>query len=259
MLGLILWFSLRMARKRAARKREENANFAFMSVRGVVKDDNAVSRPIGPSLSYSITMPEKATTRQSGQTKRDTFRQQLGTPIPRPFSPKPFAIAMAAASGPPDGPDSSRRPTSLGHRLSLSFGSEKSRFSVFSSISNTSQDPTTGIKRKVRQVFTPLLPDELLVSVLGEQLNVIQSFDDGWCLAGRENSIYTSAAKSLFKQSPRSSEGVELGVVPVWCFIKPVKGLRVERPVRSSSLGITVQMQGPGYSSRDEVISWSNF
>lgn len=205
--------------------------------------------------SYSITMPEKAATRQGGQINQDPFKQQLG-PAPRPFSPKPFAIAMTAASDRAD----SRRPTSLGHRLTLSFGSEKSRFSVISGISQTSQDPTTGIKRKVRQVFTPLLPDELLISVLGEQVTVIQSFDDGWCLVGRENSIFTSAAKSLFRQSERSSQsGVELGVIPVWCFTKPVKGLRVERPVRSTSLGITVEVQGPGFSSRDEVISWSNF
>jgi hypothetical protein len=48
-----------------------------------------------------------------------------------------------------------------------------------------------------------------------------------------------------------------LGVVPAWCFLKPVKGLRAERPVRSTSLGITVQMDaGP---ARDSLVSWSNF
>jgi len=65
----------------------------------------------------------------------------------------------------------------------------------------------------------------------------------------------------MFKSSsgaPAESE-VELGVVPAWCFLKPVKGLRAERPVRSTSLGITVQMDGPSFSSRDEILSWSNF
>lgn len=119
-------------------------------------------------------------------------------------------------------------------------------------------NPTTGTARKVRQVFDPVLPDEILIA-MGEQLTVVQSFDDGWCLAGRQNSTFVSNAKSLFRQNVAPESDVELGVVPAWCFLKPAPGLRAERPVRSTSLGITVQMSGPGFSSRDEINSWSNF
>lgn len=57
-----------------------------------------------------------------------------------------------------------------------------------------------------------------------------------------------------------SGSNVELGMVPAWCFLKQVKGLRAERPVRSSSLGVTVQMDGhSGETQRNDLISWSNF
>ena len=55
---------------------------------------------------------------------------------------------------------------------------------------------------------------------------VVNSFDDGWCIVGRD---------SVFK-----SGEVELGAIPAWCFMKPVQGLRAERPMRTSSLGVTV-------------------
>lgn len=56
------------------------------------------------------------------------------------------------------------------------------------------------------------------------------------------------------------SGDVEMGAVPAWVFVKPVKGLKAERPMRSSSLGVTVEMDaGPGFSSREELVSWSNF
>jgi len=102
-----------------------------------------------------------------------------------------------------------------------------------------------GKGRKVKQLFSPVLPDELVLS-LGERVTVVQSFDDGWCVVGRD---------SLLKSSE-----VEMGAVPAWCFVKPVKGLKATRPMRTTSLGVTVQIdQGPAFSSRDEVISWSNF
>lgn len=126
----------------------------------------------------------------------------------------------------------------------------------FSSMSGTSSiSSSSGPSRKVRQKFEPVLPDEIL-PVLGERLTVVQSFDDGWCVVGRENSTFVNTAKSLFK-SQEPGGNIEIGVVPAWCFLKPVKGLRAERPIRNSSLGVTVNMEGP--SSRNEMISWSNF
>ena len=129
-----------------------------------------------------------------------------------------------------------------------------------SSVSSVDVHSTSGSTRKVRQLYEPVLPDEILIN-LGEQLTVVQSFDDGWCVVGRENSSFVHTAKSLFKTTPEPENNVELGVVPAWCFLKPVKGLRAERPVRSSSLGITVNLDAPGFgnSSRNDLASWSNF
>jgi len=111
--------------------------------------------------------------------------------------------------------------------------------------------------RKVRQLFDAVLPDELLLMKIGEPLAIMQSFDDGWCVVGRQNGLMVNTAKSLFKSAPQQESNIELGVVPAWCFIKPMSGVRVERPVRSTSLGITVNMDGP--ATRSDLISWSNF
>jgi hypothetical protein len=124
--------------------------------------------------------------------------------------------------------------------------------------SSTTSSQTERHVRKVRQLYTPVLPDELLLCTLGEKLNVIQSFDDGWCVVGRAGPAFNPNHRSLFGRSPKpEGEDVELGVVPAWCFLKPVKGVAAERPMRSSSLGVTVQVAAPG--GREETISWSNF
>ncbi|KAF8348841.1 hypothetical protein F5887DRAFT_537673 [Amanita rubescens] len=265
-IGLSLWLILRMIRKRAASKREENMGAAFLSVRGVVVDDNVTEKNPGglyavpdarSRIDSSITMPEKAILRPNEQLDDLAFRQHPEY-IPRHLSPKPFSFAMAATSSMPEQRANGR--ISRFRDSLLSTASGQNRFSVSSYGSNSTLGHTIGSKRKVRQLFNPVLPDELLISTPGEQLTVIQSFDDGWCLVGKEPSTSIPLVpKSLFKQDASSDNDIELGVVPAWCFIKPVKGLRVERPVRSSSLGITVQFQGPGFSSRDEIISWSNF
>ena len=94
-------------------------------------------------------------------------------------------------------------------------------------------------------MFDPVLPDELVVS-LGESLTLVQQHDDGWCIVGRD---------SVFNPGE-----VELGAVPAWAFLKPVKGLRAERPMRVSSLGVTVNLDAPpSLGPRDNVMSWSNF
>lgn len=46
-IGLSLWLILRMIRKRAASKREENMGAAFLSVRGVIIDDNMTEKNPG--------------------------------------------------------------------------------------------------------------------------------------------------------------------------------------------------------------------
>lgn len=117
--------------------------------------------------------------------------------------------------------------------------------SASSAVSRFSGAPGVQMRR-VRQTFTPILPDEPTL-VLGERVALMRAFDDGWVVIGRDK--------------PYGKPGeVELGTVPAWCFIKPLKGLRSERPVRSASLGVTVQVELDGPSKpRDDIISWSNF
>ncbi|VDB84800.1 unnamed protein product [Peniophora sp. CBMAI 1063] len=108
-------------------------------------------------------------------------------------------------------------------------------------------------ERTIRQTFAPVLPDELLLSI-GERVNVVQTLDDGWCVVGRAGGIIRAEA---FGQ--KAEDGVEMGVVPAWVFIKPTKGLRAERPMRTTSLGITVEVPAPSFAGREQVMSWSNF
>ncbi|KAF8807010.1 hypothetical protein BYT27DRAFT_7257007 [Phlegmacium glaucopus] len=259
---LFLWLGFRIYRKRAAAKRESKMGATFLSVKGLVQDDdsgvekhdaltrsktltNGFSRQM---IDSTVILPEKAA--MNSAVPRES---QSGT-FPRSFART--SVSFLPAAGP--------RPAALGSavpRLSqsrdsfVSLTNSYTRFSVVSGTSSLDVSNTSGAIRKVRQKFEPVLPDELLPS-LGEQLTVIQSFDDGWCVVGRENSTFVHTAKSLFKPSPEPGHNIELGAIPAWCFLKPVKGLRAERPIRSTSLGITINMDGP---ARNELVSWSNF
>jgi hypothetical protein len=192
-------------------------------------------------------MPQQSIIRPDA-TKDEILRyhSETGT-MTRPFS------NTASTLVPPSLPGA--RPISTVSFLSAGGDTSPRRGSFFgfvgsrpaSSVSTQSASSTIlGVEgRKVRQLFGPVLPDELVLS-LGEKVTVVQSFDDGWCIVGRD---------SLVKPGE-----VEMGAVPAWCFVKPVKGLKASRPMRTSSLGVTVQLDaGPGFSSREEVISWSNF
>ncbi|THV03196.1 hypothetical protein K435DRAFT_651803 [Dendrothele bispora CBS 962.96] len=266
-LSLLTWFLIRWYRSRSQEKRATQRGAAFLNVKGLVKDgekdltlpDESIRGMFSRAqLDGSIVLPSRALTRPAADHDQPDeiieYHSQSGN------FPRPFARLAEAEGGSVAGKRSSSASWirySFMSGTSLSAASQN-RFSVLSGSSVDTQ-PTQGTARKIRQTFSPVLPDELLVS-LGERLTVVQSFDDGWCVVGRENSVFIQSAKSLF-QSSQSTEpsNIELGVVPAWCFMKPVKGLKAERPIRSSSLGITVQMQGPSFSSREELISWSNF
>jgi hypothetical protein len=164
---------------------------------------------------------------------------------PRPHSPtgttaRPIStVSFVSAAGRSPSP---RRTSFFG--FGGGGGSTSRPMSVASTFSTVSS-VFGGGGRKVRQLFSPVLPDELVVS-LSEKLMVIKTFDDGWCIVGRDSFLKPGEA--------------EMGAVPSWCFIKPVKGLKASRPLRTTSLGVTVEIEsGPGFSSRDELISWSNF
>ncbi|KAJ3859032.1 hypothetical protein EV359DRAFT_51436 [Lentinula novae-zelandiae] len=267
-IGVVVWLTVRHIRKRSRSKRENERGAAFLSVRGVVREDQEKVLQLESSqnvkgtfsrsqLTQSVVLPEKVLAHPPPSAPPADiieYHRQSGN-FPRPsLVSQPFSFALNASS-------EGLHPKSDNRGSWISFmsasGSGRSRFSVISSTSSVDSSPTTGTVRKIRQVFNPILPDELLV-ILGEKLNVIQSFDDGWCVVGKEGGNILAQTKSLFKQA-EPDNNVEIGLVPAWCFLKPVVGLKGERPIRSSSLGITIQMEGPAFSSREEIMSWSNF
>ncbi|KAG6865900.1 hypothetical protein C0991_010733 [Blastosporella zonata] len=260
-LGMAIWLFIAVLRKRASAKRRSIRNGAFLSVRGLVNVDAPSlleKTPVNPPAfpRQDVTLPDRVLQRPTRVHTPDdviNYHRQSGT------FPKPFSFALSAASGPPSRPgrgDQSRQSASL--RESIFSVSTGSRFSVHSSNSSVDTNPTTGTARKVRQIFDPVLPDELLIRA-GESLTLVQSFDDGWCIVGRENSTLVANAKSLFRPNTVAGDGIELGVVPAWCFIRHAPGLRAERPIRSTSLGITVRLNAHETAPRDNIISWSNF
>jgi hypothetical protein len=203
-------------------------------------------------ITSDVVFPSKAHTLPPLATRGDVIRHHTESGN----FPRPFSFALSATSPPISPVDrSSALPPSR-----QSFRSVASNRNSFLSTSSASSSRSNGPTRKVHQLFVPVLPDELLIPYVGERLTVVQSFDDGWCVVGRRSAAKTaSGPPSSFKSNAVDNVAnldVELGVVPAWCFMRPVKGLRAERPVRSSSLGVTVHMDGP---SRSEVISWSNF
>jgi hypothetical protein len=122
--------------------------------------------------------------------------------------------------------------------------------------------------RRVTQTFRPLLPDELGLRI-GEQLGVLRHYDDQWCIIARD----TSSSNPGVGAPPGLNGGVfEIGACPVWVFESQQPPDGFTRPMRSSSLGITVSMRVPApapmpdattslkpWATREEVISWSNF
>ncbi|KAG6880110.1 hypothetical protein C0992_005817 [Termitomyces sp. T32_za158] len=152
-------------------------------------------------------------------------------------------------------PDQTRFSATI-HESIFRVAANKSRFSAFSITSCDNNSPTTGTAHQVKRVFEPVLPDELLIRA-GESLTLVQSFDDGWCLVGRENNLFVATPKCLFRPNTITGDGIELGVVPAWCFIRPTVGLHADRPIRSTSLGIT-QLNSREVASRDNIVSWSH-
>ncbi|EJD07141.1 uncharacterized protein FOMMEDRAFT_165738 [Fomitiporia mediterranea MF3/22] len=292
LISLVLCLGIRAHRKRARRKREEKRNSAFLTVKGVVKETSLGMKQATFSranLTASVVMPDKAIFRPDA-TRDDivSFYSDQGK-LPRPFAPFSFALNVnqavnqapstasssteipdkrvstlsfsASAARLPNSPGRSRESTQSSTRDSIResfFGgrhartgsalSGGSRFSAFSTGSSTARNSGSAAglqQRTVRQVFTPILPDEFTLT-LGERVSVLRSFDDGWCIVARP------------KLQNANGTDAELGAVPAWCFVKPLKGLRSERPVRSTSLGVTVQVEQED-RPRNDIISWSNF
>ncbi|KAI0370397.1 hypothetical protein BV20DRAFT_297303 [Pilatotrama ljubarskyi] len=254
-VGAAIWLTIRWYRKHSADKREKRRGSAFVNYTGTEGEkDSLPSAGSNPpvkgtfsrdQLHSGVVMPERAVLRPGASRDEIIEHYTAEGKLPRPFAPfapKPTIDAEAAAAADLSALDSGR-PSSTASWLSpgILAGSRNSRMSVMST--SSSLGGTT--QKKVRQIFDPVLPDELVVT-LGQSLTVVQDFDDGWCIVGRD---------SMLKPGE-----VELGAVPAWCFLKPVKGLRAERPMRVSSLGVTVNLDAPpSLEPRDNVMSWSNF
>ncbi|KAJ8468177.1 hypothetical protein ONZ51_g9808 [Trametes cubensis] len=252
--GAALWLIIRWYRKRSTDKRAMRRGSAFVNYTGSEDEKNSLpsagaALPVKGTFSRDqmhagVVMPERAVLRPGASRDEIIEHYAAEGKLPRPFAPFSPKRSMDTADAVEEVMKrDSGRPSSTASWLSpgLLAGSRSSRMSVSSttsSLGNTSQ-------KKVRQIFDPVLPDELVV-VLGQSLTVVQNYDDGWCIVGRD---------SMLKPGD-----VEVGAVPAWIFLKPVKGLRAERPMRVSSLGVTVNLDPPpSFEQRDNIMSWSNF
>ncbi|KAI0768147.1 hypothetical protein BD413DRAFT_140282 [Trametes elegans] len=253
-VGAAIWLTIRWFRKSATEKREQRRGSAFVNYTGAA-DEKGSPTSAGSTLAVNgtfsrdqinsaVIMPEKAVLRPGASRDEILEHYAAEGKLPKPFAP--FAGRLSSDSGvSSDGfKHDSGRPSSTVSWLppGLLAGNRDSRASFMSTSSSISG---TASQKKVRQIFDPVLPDELVIS-LGESLTVVQNFDDGWCIVGRD---------SMLKPGD-----VEMGAVPAWIFLKAVKGLRAERPMRVSSLGVTINLDGPpSIGPRDNVMSWSNF
>jgi hypothetical protein len=192
----------------------------------------------------SLPIPEKALTHPNAADDETMQYHPDLSNSPRPSTPFQFALAIGGSRTPsPVNSGRSFRRSSIfsfitNSRPSSGVAVSDHRLSGMSAASSTDQ----GASCKVRQLFDPILPDELVLR-LGERVTVVRSFDDGWCAVGRPG---------LGK-----SDEIEIGVVPAWSFVKPLKGHRLERPMRFDSLGTTARLSQP--VTRQSLISWSKF
>lgn len=263
-LGLCLWLGIRTYRKRSG-KSPADSTTSWSGEKGISQPSIAVTGVPNPfsrdHLTASVVLPHKNVLPPNA-TKDEILQYHIASgTMTRPFLMAP-SLSTTLAPPPPLSPTgATARPISTVSFVSAAGRSPSPRRTSFfgfgggggganrpisvASTFSTVSSVFGGAGRKVRQLFSPVLPDELVLS-LGEKVMVINSFDDGWCIVGRD---------SLLKPGE-----VEMGAVPSWCFVKPVKGLKASRPMRTTSLGVTVEMEsGPGFSSREELISWSNF
>ncbi|CAL1716297.1 unnamed protein product [Somion occarium] len=258
-VGVILWLGIRWYRKKRSKARGDNRASAFLAVRGVTKEGeepkdtfsgNLPAIAIGGNLfsrsqlDSGIVMPHKTLSPNATREEIVQHHKEEGT-LPRPFAPFMGDGSTLAPPSPLEGSNRSSTASFLSIARNSFLSSNSRRISVASVASTGSGGAVTtaggGTARKVRQTFNPVLPDELVISV-GERVTMVNSFDDGWCIVGRDGMGGT----------------VELGAVPAWCFIKPAPGLRADRPLRTSSLGVTINIDA-GSGPRQDVISWSNF
>jgi len=245
----------RIARKSMLSQTEEKADVPASPAPRLreVSKAKAVNRAL---VTASVVMPEKTLTPRVGhsrQTSDFTVDTTQTLPLPPPIMLQPPSPTiqetphLTRTQRPPQSvqevprslssrPGSSSRPVSFVSRSSPLRNSVNSGTSSHSASASMFEE---GQMRRVHQVFLRTLPDELIVT-RGEHLAIVQAFDDGWCVVGRES---------------RGRRGdVEFGAVPAWVFVRPEEGVRPTRPVRSASLNARVSLESPGGPS----FIWTN-
>ncbi|KAG0692065.1 hypothetical protein DFH29DRAFT_972515 [Suillus ampliporus] len=253
--AVMLWFFRRKLQAKCAEER----GAAFLNVRGVIREmDEPVNHFLSGQPTPSVVFPQKAivprTSHIASPSRHDhvsssQIHATCAVPPPRP---------RALSNLNPAHPHHSRASSA-----SSVYSRSAPRLPPGLHSRESSRSSSSSQARPVRQLFQPVLPDELPLSRVGDYLHVLQSFDDGWCLVAQNNIRRSRSSLSIFNPSRLSArvesggENAQLGLVPAWVFIKPMKGLRVERPVRSTSAGLQVGLDTA--ESRDSVISWSNF
>jgi hypothetical protein len=201
-------------------------------------------------MASTIVLPQRALISPEGITKYNgasgRFSRPFGPSSANPLTSDSLSPSNHRISVVPSSQRSSYASTTDGDAAVLSEFPPPpfKRFSGLSALSAKAlMSPPQQEGQLVRQIFTPVLPDELRLTRLGERLTVIKSFDDGWCVVSR--AIYCPSYHRNTESACTSTldaKSVELGTVPAWCFTKPVNGLRSERPIRRSSLGITTDV-----------------
>ena len=121
-------------------------------------------------MTESVVLPEKAVIRgQGADAKKDILDHYAAQgALPKPFAPFMGSAGHLRAS--PEEKSANRQSTASWisiPRNSLFVASRRS--SISSIASSIVPGGAGGDKRKIRQVFNPVLPDELVIS-LGEQL-----------------------------------------------------------------------------------------
>lgn len=204
-------------------------------------------KPISrPHLTASVILPARAPLPPVPSAKK--FPSGPASPHLVGFDPTDADLDYAPFSPAPFSP-SGERPGSISiPRSSILASARKDSVGSFSSAGSSTiieTLPSSPITKnpdllEVRTIFTPHLPDELVLCK-GEKLTLIRSFDDGWCIVGRKSPfcvpIPVSPTGGFGKQSP--VEDIEIGAVPKWVFESPLLTEKEKsRPSRTTSMAV---------------------
>lgn len=128
-------------------------------------------------MTESVILPEKGVIRSAAgaDSKKEIIDHYTAEgKLPRPFAPFAGNLNKLAAPSPQDR-NANRQSTASWISLPRNSFFMPSRPSSMASFTSSIGSSTIGDKRKIRQVFNPVLPDELVIA-LGEQLTGMLHF-----------------------------------------------------------------------------------